>query len=124
MKESIDINKNQILVFTSPCAFPVWKLVLHAFIVINQKGTLTRLDVLHVKKPDGSHVYVNHLTPTDGLPIIWPFKKFLYKSTLHTVIDIEESEVNKIMDVIKSPSLYPFFNQYQFLGHNCNTFAR
>lgn len=125
MDSRIDINKNQILVFTSPCALPAWRFVLHGFVVVNQKGKLTRFDVLHKRGKDGSHVFTNQFEATKGLPIIWPFKNLSYRSKLRQVIDDpSEDKIKKILELKGDSALYPFWNQYQFLGYNCNTFVR
>lgn len=117
-------DNTEILFFSTPCSFPIW-FARHSFIIINQKGKLTRLEVFHRRNSDGSYIHINKLSATVGFPVFFGFKQWFFKPKLIArVFDKNCGKSKIIIDVVNKPSVYPFAFSYQFLGHNSNTFTR
>lgn len=120
MKHLINKNKYQVFFLFCKARFP-FSFALHTWIVINEKGKLTRYEVAHFKQK-------NHLIKNNWKPFLGVNKFFFYNglfSKTHLLYYFEDSIGKKFVDIIKkSENNYPYLNKYSLLGPNSNTYTQ
>jgi len=122
----VDKEKTQVFLFTCP-AHLIFSFAVHPWFVINERGALSRWEVLHrdVKwKTKWGHLYRDIYSPFRGIEVISPSSSSLYwKPKL--VAKLEGGDAIKMAKVIKeSPQIYPYSNSYSYTGPNSNTYAQ
>ncbi len=123
----INKDKYQVFVFMSHASLPVLFSV-HPWIVINEKGKISRLEIKRDrnKNEELGYLYINDQLPYEGLPIIYPFKKFPWKAQVLGLIEGDENSLAKRMtDFIgNSKKTYPYLKKYSLItGPNCGTYV-
>jgi hypothetical protein len=128
----IDKTKYQLFICVSPTSFPLLGF-LHAYIVANEIGSITRWDVWHIKnRVDASEGYVHENTfkPWIGLSIFYGMS--LSNNRLRwpiNIVSVISGEKNSLAyDMCKfinnKTYLYPIKDYYSFVGPNSNTFVQ
>ena len=132
IQNQVDPTKYQVFICTSPTSIPLIGF-LHAYIVINERGKLTRWDMWHTKnRVSSSEGYVHKDTydPWTGLSIFYGNE--LSKERLRwsiKVVDLISGDENSMAYqmckfINKNAFKYPLKNCYNFLGPNSNTFVQ
>ncbi|HYC34574.1 MAG TPA: DUF3750 domain-containing protein [Candidatus Paceibacterota bacterium] len=117
----VDKTKVQVFFMSSPCPFPNW-LARHPFMTINEYGNLTRFEVLHRRNKNDTYIHIDEYEAFKGLPYVLPFRRFSWKAQVLGVVEGEEAiQIAKFIKASKGN--YPFKDEYQFLGHNSNTYV-
>lgn len=124
----INKDKYQVFVFYGPTSFPI-NLARHPWFVLNKKGEISRWEVMHFKsKNDKSleYIHLNERPPFHGNYIIYPSKLLNSKTKLMGYIEgDEESNAKKAIEFIEnSTQTYPYYDRYNFLGPNSNTYLQ
>ncbi len=119
-------DEYQIFIFTCPAQRP-FNFVIHPWIVAVNNGVITRWEIVHRKykgKERFGYVYKNfYSNPTQGL------KKSIYEidnwnvKIIGSVSGNKESLSKRIIDLVESPSAYPYKDKYKFFGPNSNTYV-
>lgn len=127
-QDLIDKDKYQVFVFSSPASLPI-NFARHPWLVINQKGVISRWEVMHFKNKKDKrlkHIHFNNRSPFCGNIIIYPLELLYWKAELMGYIEgDEESTVKKAIDFIEdSIDTYPYYERYNFLGPNSNTYLQ
>ncbi len=128
IKQIIDNNSYQVFLLTCPANLP-FIFARHPWFVVNQKGILSRWEVLFEKnmcKSSWQHLHKDFLKPFDGIGYFPYLYKLLRKTRLEGYIEGNiYSDAKKISDFIKnSPNSYQFCNNYHLTGPNSNTYAQ
>lgn len=118
----------QVFLFTCPASVPV-NFVRHPWFVINQKGKVERWEVFFrpdPRKEHWGHLHRNAFLPTQGIPVLYPWEKFLWKGRIEGYIEGGEGSLAHQMAkvIASSPQTYPHLNHYALTGINSNTYAR
>ncbi len=123
-QDLVDKGKHETFLFLCPACIP-FCFASHPWFVSNQKGVLTRWEILHTPNKDKNmgHLHTNHFPPFQGIGM-WPFpsqhhwkSKCLWKA--------EGPLAEKINNFLsKSLQTYPFINQYSLTGPNSNTYVQ
>lgn len=120
----IDTNRYQVFIFHCPVTFPL-NFASHPWFVCNEKGAITRWEVLDRLNGNGEWAYLHkNFFPTfSGIEII-PFirRKPLWKGKL--LKQVEGDLAKRMIDVITSSyERYPI-KEYSLIGTNSNTYAQ
>lgn len=112
----------------SGCNFPALFLITHNWIVVNNKGKLSRWESgyttgrgeenwFHLRKNDKYYKLNDGIQIISGLP--WPIWKG------HTSFLVEDEVARRVIETVEnSPKYYPHLNNYNLLGPNSNTFVQ
>lgn len=127
-QDLINKDKYQVFVFSSPASFPI-NFARHPWFVINKKGVISRWEVMHFEnKTDRKleHIHFNARSPFGGNIIIYPLEILFWKTELMGYIEGgEESDAKKAIEFIEnSMETYPYYDRYNFLGPNSNTYLQ
>ena len=118
-------DRYQVFLFSCPASFP-FSIFLHYWFVINEKGKISRYEVLFRnthQKNKFSHFYVNFMPPTRGIGVFPFVSKYSWNGDLEASIDGKTAE--KMIKIIKNSSKnYPHCNNYNLLGPNSNTYIK
>lgn len=125
-QDLIDKDKYQVFVFSSPASIPI-NFARHPWFVLNKKGVISRWEVMHFKnKKDKklNYIHFNARSPFCGNIIIYPFEILFWQTKLIGYIEggegsTAEKAIGFIEDSIKT---YPYYDRYNFLGPNSNTY--
>ncbi len=118
----VDPNKHQVFIMRCPAGIPI-NFASHTWLVCNEKGEISRWEVLIVANKDKTwgHLYLNQHPPFRGIEIFF-HSRFHWNSKLLKQIEGELAE--KMIDFIKkSKENYPF-KEYSLIGTNCNTYTK
>ena len=74
-------DKYQVFIFTCPANAP-FHFARHPWIVINEKGKLTRYEVRHLKNKDNTHLYLDLFPHFQGIEKFIFFEKWFWNGTL------------------------------------------
>ncbi len=123
-QDRIDTKRYQVFIFHCPVTFPL-NFASHPWFVCNDKGIITRWEVLDRLNRNEEWVYLHkNFFPTfSGIEII-PFirRKPLWKGRLLKQVDGDLAK--RMIDVITSShEQYPF-KEYSLIGTNSNTYAQ
>ena len=119
----VDKSKFQAFLFSSRVGMPYF-FARHPWIVLNEKGELTRYEVMLKAKPNGSHVYKRIRNFSVALKkynrVDSPYWK---KSCL--LFKVEGESARKLIDFMKNvEEEYPFSKEYNMSsGPNSNSFV-
>lgn len=120
----IDPEKDQIFIFHCPANVPL-NFAAHLWFVCNEKGTVSRWEVLFGKNQNGSwgHLHRDRYLPFEGIEI-FPFtRKWHWRGKLLATVEGETAE--KMIDFIRaSKENYPLLKDYSIIGNNSNTYVR
>lgn len=128
LQKLIDKSKYQVFFMHSGCNFPALFFVTHNWIVVNNKGKLSRWETGyttgrgkenwgHLRKNDKYYTLFSGIQMISGLP--WP----LWKGRVSFVIEGEPA--GKIIETVEgSPKHYPYSKDYGLFGPNSNTFVQ
>jgi len=120
----IDPEKDQVFIFSCPANMPL-NFAAHLWFICNEKGTVSRWEVLFGKNQDESwgHLHCDQYLPFEGIEI-FPFtKKWHWRGNMLATVEGETAK--KIMDFIKaSKENYPLLKSYSIIGNNSNTYVR
>ena len=121
----IDKDKYQVFIFSSPASLPV-NFARHPWVVINNKGIVSRWEVMHYKnKKDKrlNHLHFNARAPFCGNIVFYPLELIYWKIKMMGFI--EGDIAFKAIDFIEnSLETYPYYNKYRFWGPNSNTYIQ
>ena len=118
----------QVFLFSCPAPIPI-NFASHYWFVVNNKGKLSRWEVLarqiNIKERWG-HLHKNIAKPTRGMELFLYINWFFRKSKLNGKISGKKgSFVEKMVKFIeKSPDNYPYCEKYNSLGPNSNTYIQ
>jgi hypothetical protein len=120
----INKDKYQVFLFRCKAHFPL-NFADHIWFAINQKGVISRWEVLY-KKDTSGHVRKNAYPPFQGINIFNFSRKYFWKSELlHMIEGNENSPAKKMADFIEnSRENYPYGATYSLLGPNCGTYVQ
>jgi hypothetical protein len=122
----------QVFILDSPVSFPLW-LFRHSYIVVNDRGTLTRWDVFHRNygSPESKdYLHKNFARPWVGLGVFYmPIfrKKVYFKSRLITYQEGgSQSLAQDMVTFINTQAYhYPHVSDYNMVfGPNSNSFTQ
>jgi hypothetical protein len=120
--------KYQVSLYVSRAHMPFW-FASHCWLVVNNKGVVSRWEVLfrkHACPTSWGHLHKNYLPPTVGIEIIPYWMKYLWKGNLIGSIEGgDNSEAQRMVNFIESSyQTYPYRDRYFFLGPNSNTYPQ
>lgn len=123
----IDKEGYQFFLFSSPVSIPI-NFAIHSWVVTNKKGKINRWEVWNLPnqcETSWGYVHLNLWGPSEGMRT-YPYGKKLFESKLIDKIDGGENSIAyRIINFIdKNAQKYPFFNQYNLLGPNSNSFVQ
>jgi hypothetical protein len=115
-------------VLASKPHFP-WEFALHAWLVLNKKGTISRWEIRHfMNKSDKSlgHLFVDHQPPFQGIGLFQFSKKnFREVQLVGSAEGDEHSLAYRVIEFVeKSKDTYPFIRRYFITGPNSNTYIK
>ncbi len=122
----------QVFIVDSPVSFPLW-LFRHSYIVVNDRGTLTRWDVFHRNygMPESlDYLHKNAYEPWVGLGVFYiPLcgKKPSFRGRLLGMYSSDQdASVKEMVKYINTNAYnYPHVSKYNMvLGPNSNTFTQ
>lgn len=119
-------DKYQVFIYACRAEAPL-NIFFHPWFVINNKGKISRWEILHFKNnPEWGHLFLNKYRPFQGLPSIFFLKKYTRKIKLVKYIEGNENSLaQKVIKFIeKSKESYPYNHKYFLWGPNSNTYAR
>jgi len=121
-------DKYQVFIFTSLCSLPLF-FAGHPWFVVNEKGIISRWEVLHIKnysQENWGHLHKDFFPSWRGLEMLWGFSDFHWGSKLLSVLEGEENSLVAMMVkfIEKSPENYPYCAKYSFLGANSDTYVQ
>lgn len=125
----LDPNAYQVFFFCSPAAIPL-AFACHPWIVINNKGVVSRYEVFW--RPQKWHdrwgqLHKNFYPPTQGLAVLPFTEKFTWKrvSFLGYVTGEKGSLAEEMLHFVESSSeTYPYRERYALHGPNSNTYVQ
>ena len=124
----IEKDTYQVLVCSSPANIMVG-FAAHTWFLINQKGKLTRREVLHFRKDRAlsiGYLHTDYFEPFTGIEIWQHYTKYHWKGTVLDIITGDEHSVAaKMINCIeRSSEEYPFTETYSLPGPNSNTYTQ
>jgi hypothetical protein len=124
-KFGLDKDKFQIFLFVCPGNIP-FNFVAHPWFVVNEKGEISRWEVLFRKidrESSWGHLYKNFFPPFQGIEVFPFVEKYFWRGKLLGKIEGEVAE--RMAKFIKdSPVSYPYTQKYFLSGPNSNTYAQ
>ncbi len=130
LENLIDPTKYQVFLFSCPAPMPA-SFAVHPWFVVNQKGVVSRWDVVHKKNlPRGKswgYLYMNIRPIFQGSLMFLTLHNYFWKNfrLLGSIEGDEGSIAAKITEFItNSKDAYPYRNRYFALGPNSNTYAQ
>ena len=126
LQKLIDKDKYQVFILMSSAALP-FITFHHPWLVINEKGNLSRFEIRHTHNKDRALGYL-HIDAQEffqGLPLFYGFNHFFQPTKLIKLIEGDDNSLaNRIVEFIKdSPKKYELLGKYSFLGPNCGTYV-
>jgi hypothetical protein len=127
LRQNIDPNKIEVLILSCPAAIP-FIFARHTWIVVNNKGTLSRYEVMYRKNIGSNrksflnegYLYKNLHESFQGISI-FPWQSYIHwNSKVETVIDISNVPTDQLDDLLLK---YPNKYTYRLLGPNSNTYT-
>jgi hypothetical protein len=124
----INQDKYQVFIFYSWCTLPILG-ARHPWIVINEKGKVSRWEVVHIKNltKDGlGYLSKDLLLPWQGVKVFLFSKKPRWDSKMLGLIEGEEnSTAHHMANFVNNSKInYPNCHRYNLLGPNSNTYAQ
>ncbi|MCX6717057.1 MAG: DUF3750 domain-containing protein [Candidatus Taylorbacteria bacterium] len=120
------INPEKYEVFVLYCHANIpFSLAIHPWLVCNEKGKISRWEVLFRKNRDKTlgHLHLNHYLPFTGIEIIPFVTKWQWQSKILSKIEGEVAK--RIIDFIKtSKKNYPYIKKYLLISTNSNTYVQ
>ena len=117
----------QVFLLSCPCTFPV-NFAHHMWFVLNEKGKLSRWEVLLDKECCGQkgHVYKDAQAPFKSFGLFVKNEKAYFAPTLLGLMEGDaDSEAFKMIRFIEaSKETYPYRDHYKLLGPNSNTYVK
>lgn len=120
----VNESEYQVFVMCCPAHFPFF-FAIHPWFVCNEKGKISRWEVLFRKnkKKSWGYLYLNRDESFEGIEVFPFLLKIKWPSRL--LIEIEGKEAQKMIEIIKkSKQKYPYLKNYSLLGSNSNTYAQ
>ncbi len=124
----INKDKYQVFLFCSPAHIPL-SIWTHPWVVINQKGKISRFEVRYKKNKENSalgHIHVNDLPIFDGIEVFSFLDYPHWNATLLGQIEgVENSQAQRMCEFIEnSVNTYIDKNKYFLFGPNSNTYIQ
>jgi hypothetical protein len=121
-------DKFQVFLMGCQCRL-VLCFAKHHWFVVNNKGKISRWEVLMEKDDHGKgwgHLHLNAHKPFEAFGTITPHGKAFFEPELFGYIEGDEgSTAEKMVHFInKSPDTYPYCYFYSLLSPNSNTYAQ
>lgn len=114
----------RVLVYASPCIFPV-SFASHTWFVVLKEGVVTRWEVLHTKnacKTSWNYLHKDALPPLSGMWVFPYLRALHWPGTL--IAHIEGSKAKEVCEFLEeTPRSYPFMSTYHLWGPNSNSFT-
>jgi hypothetical protein len=120
----IDQNKDEVFIFHCPAHAP-FVFAVHSWLVCNEKGKLSRWEMLFRENKDNAwgYLHLNRYAPFEGIEMFSFLDKWQWESELLDKIDGEIAE--RMIDIIKaSQKNYPHSQNYSLIGTNSNTYVQ
>lgn len=121
----VDKEKYQVFIFSSPASLPI-NFARHPWIVVNNKGVVSRWEVMHFKNKNDKrlkYIHLNARSPFCGNIVFYPLELLFWKTKLMGFI--EGDIALKAIDFIeRSIENYVYYDKYSFLGPNSNTYVQ
>lgn len=117
-------EKYEVFILYCPAAAP-FIFAIHSWFVCNEKGRLSRWEVLFRPNKDKGlgYLHLNRFPPFSGIEIFPFYEKWLWRSRL--LKKFEGEMAKKIIGFIKmSKENYPHIKKYSLCGTNSNTYAQ
>ncbi len=128
----VDKDAYQVFVMSTPISFPL-QMFVHAYIITNNRGTLTRWDLLHRKSlvdDSVAHVHKNITTPWRGLSYFYFWTLFAFRPSFTPrchghLSGGEHSQARDMVVFLQQQAFsYKYRHRYHVLGPNSNTFVQ
>lgn len=124
LKKIVSEEQNQVFLLNSRCAFPLW-FVKHHYFLVSKKGELTRYEIAfekNKKQKELGHLHINTREPLEGINV---FLGINWKWKTQLVNQVEGKTADKLIKILeKTPEEYVDKNNYRLISCNCNTFAQ
>ncbi|MFA7209796.1 MAG: DUF3750 domain-containing protein [Parcubacteria group bacterium] len=120
----IDPEKYEVFILRCPANVPLI-FAVHPWFVCNEKGEISRWEVLFRANEDASwgHLHLNRHPPFSGIEIFPFLAKWQWHSRL--MLKVEGEMAKKMIGFIKmSKENYPHLKNYSLCGTNSNTYAQ
>jgi len=127
-KKLIKKDRYQVFIFSSKAVFP-FSFARHTWIVLAEKGKISRWEVMFLKDYGGKrwgHLNFNAFKPTIGMRLSRYHKNFHWKSRLEGSLEGKKgSTAEKINKFLKDcQKKYPFTYKYFLPSPSSNTFTQ
>ncbi len=121
----IDPGNYQVFLFVSNAVMP-FSFAKHPWFVVNNKGDISRWEIIVDRNKPREFVRKDFCTPFLGSGVFLGGKRFYYKEKLLGYLTGGESSAAKQMvsQILRTRKEYPFKSEYRFLGPNSNTYAQ
>lgn len=124
----IDKDKYQVFLFTCPITIPL-NFLVHSWFVVNQKGAISRWEVIHVKNlcpTSWGYLHKDLFPLASGIRKFMPIKNLYSKNKLIASIEGGEgSNAQQMAEfIVNSNKTYPHCNFYNPLGPNSNSYTQ
>ncbi len=121
----LDSDKYQVFLFRCRAHFP-FNFADHLWFVVNERGGVSRWEVLYIKNKAGTHVWKDANAPFRGISVMPFLRKLHWRSELlHMIEGDEDSTARRMADFIEnSGRTYPYRDRYSLLGPQCATYVQ
>ena len=129
LEKLIDHTKYQVFLLSCSAPLPM-SFAVHSWFVVNQKGVISRWEVIHKKnlrKTSWGYLYMNIRPIFQGSLVFLTFHKYFWKNfkLLGYMEGDENSTAEKITEfILNSKDTYPYRDKYFVSGPNSNTYPQ
>ncbi len=120
----INHDKYEVFILLCPANLP-FPLFIHPWFVCNEKGKLSRWEVLFRANTDKTwgHLHLNSYEPFSGIEVVPFVSKWYWQSTLLNKIE-GDLAIEMINFIKMSKENYPYLKDYSLKNTNSNTYAQ
>lgn len=120
----INPKKYEVFILLCPANVP-FVFAVHPWFVCNEKGKISRWEVLFRANEDKSwgHLHLNRFPPFSGIEILPFSERWLWHGWLLKKVEGETAK-NMIEFIKMSKENYPHLKKYSLCGTNSNTYAQ
>ena len=121
----IDNTKYQVFLFVSNAVMP-FSISRHPWLVVNNKGDISRWEIIVDKNNPNKFVTKDFCDPFLGSAVFTFTKKFYWKEKLIGYDTGDDNSYLKSMvdTILRSDKEYPFKSVYRYVGPNSNTYVQ
>ena len=121
-------NKYQVFLFTCPASVP-FVFARHPWFVVNQKGKVSRWEILHETnrcKSSWQHLHKNLFPTFSGIEVFANNGRWLWKPRLEGFIEGDNTSAAAKMAsfIVNSHKNYPLYSYYRYPGPNSSTYGQ